>query len=189
MGRLARIDRDHALSWLHRHSASVHGDVALIFARAERETRRHAREDAWSEARDYVRGRMTEWERGWGFHASDAYVALEVCPKLARALRSYERHVQTGDEQHLVGNELLKLLEPDAFQALGEWMLELGETEHHRIWEEVIRYTRRRGRELVQEGRMPRDMDWDACENFSAKAAHVAEILVTEFDARARKTV
>ena len=105
--------------------------MALIFARAERETRRHAREDAWSEARDYVRGRMTEWERGWGFHASDAYVALEVCPKLARALRSYERHVQMGDEQHLVGNELLNLLEPDAFQALGEWMLELGETTEH----------------------------------------------------------
>ncbi len=189
MGQLARIDREHVLEWLHHHPRSVHGDVALIVARAEREARRHAREDAWAEARDYVSLRRQEWQRGWGFHASDAYVALEVCPRLARALRSHERHVQQGDEKHLVGDELLRLLEPEALQALSEWALEVGEQEHHRIWEEIVRYTRKRGRQLVRDGQMQRDLDWDHCENFAAKAAQVADILIREFDARARITV
>ena len=189
MGRLVQNDREHVLEWLRHHPGTVHGDIPLIVARAERETRRHAREDAWAEARDYVADRKEEWQRSWGFHASDAYVALEICPRLARALRTHERHMQPGDERHLVGEELLRLLEQDAIEALAEWALEVGEQEHHRMWEEIIRYTRRRGRELVREGRMERDLDWDHCENFSAKAARVAEILIREFDSRARIAV
>jgi hypothetical protein len=184
MNQLATTGRKDVLEWLHRHPRSVHGDVALIVARAERETRRHAREDAWSEARDYIRQRRVEWQRGWGFHASDAYVALEVCPRLARALRNHERHVQQGDERHLVGEELMALIEPEALDALAQWTIDVGEREHHRIWEEIIRYTRKRGRELVRDGQMRRDLDWDHCENFAAKAAQVAEILIREFDSR-----
>ena len=186
MGRLASNDRAHVLEWLSHHPRSVHGDAALIVARAERETRRHAREDAWSEARDYIEERREQWERSWGFHASDAYVALEVCPRLAKALRGHERHVREGDERHLVGEELMRLLEPDAIDAIAEWAREVGEREHHRIWEEIVRYTRKRGRELVRDGEMQRDLDWDHCENFAAKAAQVAEILIKEFDSRAK---
>jgi len=179
-------DRERVLEWLARHPRSVHGDIALVVARAERETRRHARQDAWNEARSYVEAQMHQWERGWGFHASDAYVALEICPRLARALRTHERHVRKGDERHLVGDELVALLEPEAIEALAQWTLDVGEREHHGIWEEIIRYTRKRGRELVHNRQMERDLDWDHCENFAAKAARVAGILIREYDSMAR---
>ena len=186
MGQLAptNFDMDRILDWFHDHDDAVRGDPDRLIARAELAVREHADDDAWREARDYIEAKMHQWERGWGFHASDAYVALEVCPQLARQLRAHERHVQQGDEEHLVGRRLLAMFDPRGREVLREWALEVGEREHHRAWEEVVRYTRRRGRELVRSGRMPRNMDWESNENFAAKAATVASILAEEFDVR-----
>lgn len=188
MTRLTSSGRKHVLEWLSYHPRSVHGDAVSIVARAERATRRQARENAWSEARDYIERRREEWKNGSGSQASDAYVALEVCPQLARALRSRERHVREGDERDLVGEELMRLLELDAIEAIAEWTLTVGEHEHHRIWEEIVVYTRKRGRELVRTGEMQRSLDWEHCKSFSTKAARVAEILIAEFDSRATRS-
>jgi len=160
--------------------------VASAPSRAASAVREQADDDAWREAHDFVEQRMHQWEHEWGFHASDANVALEICPKLARQLREHERHVQPGDEEHLVGRRLLAMFDSRGRDALREWILQLGEREHHRAWEEVVRYTRRRGRELVRSGRMPRDLDWEHSENFAAKAAAVAAILAEEFETRGR---
>ena len=45
---------DRVMDWFRHHPESVHGNPQRLVARAEHAVRRHAREDAWAEARDYV---------------------------------------------------------------------------------------------------------------------------------------
>ena len=179
------LSHDAVVGWFHDHPDAVRGDADRLVSRAEAAVRQHVWEDAWREARDYIEQRMHEYERSWGFHASDAYVALEVCPKLARSLRTHERHVEPGDEAHLVGERLLSMFDEEGKRLLGEWALQLGEQEHHKVWEDIIRHTRKRGRELVRAGRLSSDLDWETTANFAAKAAMIAALLVAEYDARA----
>lgn len=186
MGHLAWTDRTQVLEWLYHHPGSVHGDAAVIIARAERETRRRAREGAWAEARDTVGRYVQRWEKRWGAPASDEFVVREVCPSLARTLRNNERHIQPGDHISLMGQELANLLEPDALEAISEWAVEVGEQEHHRIWQEIVAYTRNRGRELIREGKLPSDDEERRRDDFAAKAAQIARILTREFDSRSR---
>ena len=186
LGHLAWTDRTKVLEWLNHHPSSVHGDAAIIIARAEREARRRAREGAWAEARDTLQRYGRRWETRWSAHASDEFVLREVLPNLARLLSKNERHVQPGDHLQLVGQELISLLEPDALEAISEWAVEVGEQEHHRIWQEIIEYTRTRGRELMREGKLPTDESGRSRSQFTAKAAQLTRLLIREFDSRAR---
>ena len=192
MGQLADLSTSpfsstgRVLDWFHDHPRAVRGDPDHLIARAEQLVRQHASEDAWLEARDYIEERMRDWQRSWGFHASDAYVALEVCPKLARALRMHERHMSPGDELHLVGQRLLAMFDEQGRDVLADWAPSVGEAEHHRTWEQIVRYTRKRGRDLVRAGKLSRELEWESTANFAAKAAAIAAILVAEYDARAK---
>lgn len=177
---------DGVIGWFHEHPDAARGDADRLVVRAEQRACRHAREDACLEARNYIEARMHAWEHGWGFHASDAYVALEVCPMLAEDLRSHERHVAPEDAPHLVGRRMLAMFDDRGRRVLTDWIIELGEREHHRAWEDIVRFTRRRGRDLVRSGRMPHNtLDWEHTANFAEKAAAIASILVDELEARA----
>jgi hypothetical protein len=180
------MDREHVLHWLHEHPESVHGDVDLLCARCERAARLHAAEDAWIEARHRAEECMHRWEHQWGFHASEAYVAREACGMVARDLKGHEPHPHRGDEEHLVGRKLLEQLEPEAREALADWIVELADAEMHRTWREIVRYTEHRAATLRKEGRLSEDLDWEETANFKARAARIAALLMGEFGAHAK---
>ncbi len=186
MGHLGWTDRTKVLDWLYHHPSSVHGDAAVIMARAERETRRRAREGAWREARDLVRPYTAHWEKRWGAQASDDFVANEIFPTLARVLRQSERHVKHGDHVELVGKELTSVLEPDALEAIADWAVEVGEQEHHRVWQEIVQYTRTQARELLRDDPPAAGSQTAQPTNFAAKAARMTRLLEREFDNRSR---
>jgi len=155
-------------------------------ARAERETRRRAREGAWREARDLVRPYTTHWEQRWGAQASNDFVANEIFPTLARILRQSERHVKHGDHLELVGKELTSVLEPDALEAIADWAVEVGEQEHHRVWQEIVEYTRTEARALLRDDKSPGGSQAVRPANFAATAARITRLLAREFDHRSR---
>ena len=182
------MDRAHTLSWLHRHPDSVHTDPDVLVDRLEHAIERHTHEDAWLEAKQYAERRVADWATDWGFHASDAYVARETCMAMARALRRHEPHFHHGDEEHLAGAENLADLEAPARRVVEEWILERAEEEMHRIWREVVNFTKREARALSESGQYSDDLsDWDANANYKVRAACIAQILAQEFEAHANR--
>jgi hypothetical protein len=178
------MDRQAVLSWLREHPAAVHEDPEALLERFEQEIRRHATADAWKAARAHVEERQHEWEQRWGFHASQAYAAKEICPELARELKGMEPHFEKGDEPHLVGEALLQRLEPEGRREAEEWIRDVANEVEHKIWQEIVAYTKRRGADLVREGRVSSDLTWEHTDGFGQQAARVAKILLEEFDAR-----
>jgi hypothetical protein len=181
------MDRDEVVRWLEEHAGQVHGDApAELVARCEGEVRRHAAEQAWLAAKAYVEGRMHEWEHEWGQHATESAVAREVCPMLAKELRKREPKVQPGEESVLAGEELLNELEPEAREKVGEWVRELAQQVEHTIWREIVRFTKRDGGRMVRDGRASTDDSWEATENYAHKAAHVAQMLIDDYEKQVR---
>ena len=81
------------IHWLEQHPQPIGRDPEALVDRCEREVRRHAAEDAWLTAKAYVEGCEHEWEHSWGFpRASEMFVALEVCRRLARELETRRLH-------------------------------------------------------------------------------------------------
>ncbi|HEM47408.1 MAG TPA: hypothetical protein ENO23_10245 [Alphaproteobacteria bacterium] len=180
------MDRDEIVRWLEQHPGQVHGEVPReMVERCEDAVRRHAAEHAWAAARAYVEGRMHEWEHEWGQHATESAVAREVCPMLAAELKRREPHVQPGEERALVGDEILNALEPEARAKVAEWVRELAQQVEHKIWLEIVRFTRRDGRRMARDGRASSDDSWEATENYAHKAAHVARMLIDDYEAQA----
>jgi len=179
------MDRDEVVRWLEAHAGQVHGAVpAALVARCESEVRRHAAEHAWRAAEAYVEGRMHEWEHEWGQHATESAVAREVCPMLAQELKRREPHVQPGEAGALAGEEILRALEPEARAKVVEWVCELAQRIEHEIWREIVRFTKRDGRRMAKDGRASSDESWEATENYARQAAHVAQLLIADYEAQ-----
>ena len=175
------MNHDQIVQWLESHREQVDGAPADLVASCEHEVRQHAAENAWKAAEAYVEGRMHQWEQQWGQHATESAVAREVCGLLAGDLRRHEPSVVEGDEARLAGDELLARLEPEARERVGEWVLELAQQVEHRIWKEIVRFTRKDGRSMVKEGRVSSDESWKATENYAHKAAHIAQLLLEDY--------
>ncbi len=182
------MDRKAIEKWLKEHPADVHGAPAEIVEACEREVRHQAAADAWNAAASWVEGRMHQWEEQWGFHASESSVAKETCAMLARELAKHEPTVREGYEDELAPEEILALLEPAAQEKIKEWILDLAREVEHAIWREIVRFTRKEGRTLVKEGRVSDDHSWEGMGNYSQKAAHVAELLIADYNQHARET-
>ena len=179
------MDRASMIRWLEQHPQTVGRDPAALVEHCEREVKRRAVEDAWLSAKAYVERVEHEWEQSWGFpRASEAFVALEVCRRLARELEHREPHVEPGDEGHLIGEKLLQTLDPEARRQLGRWALELAEAEEHLAWLEIVHLTRTHARSLVRRGALSRDVSPQSG-NYFAKAAGVAHRLVEEYEVHA----
>ncbi len=179
------MDREGMIHWLEQHPQPIGRDPEALVDRCEREVKRHAAEDAWLAAKAYVEGCEYEWEHSWGFpRASEMFVALEVCRRLARELQHIEPHPEPGDETHLIGPKLMRSLDPQARAKLGDWARELAEAEEHEVWEQIIHFTRIHGRMLAQQGLLSNDMSPESG-NYFAKAAGIARRLAEEFEAHA----
>jgi hypothetical protein len=179
------MDRGEVLHWLEEHPREVHGAPSEIVDRCEAEVRRHAAENAWGAAKAYVEGRMHEWEQEWGCHATESSVARTVCPMLANELKRHEPLVRPGSGREWAGPELLAVLDPEARQKVIEWVRELAQDVEHRIWKEVVRFTRNEAKSLVRAGRVSDDDSYEATENFAHKAAHVAQLLIEDYERQA----
>ena len=179
------MDRASMIRWLEDHPQTIGRDPTALVDRCRREVLRHAAEDAWLTAKAYVEQCEHEWERSWGFpRASETFVALEVCRRLARELQHVEPHVAVGDEEHLVGEKLMHSLAPPARQKIGDWARELAEAEEHAVWERIVRFTRAHGRALARQGVLGNDVSPESG-NYFAKAAGIAHRLVDAYEAHA----
>jgi len=181
------MDREEIRAWLESHRELVHGAPAELLDEIEASVRRRAREEAWRAAEAYVTGRMREWEHAWGFHATETCVAREVCALLATHLRQREPTVGREDAPRLAGSRALEAFEPEAREAVEGWVRELAADVEHRLWRQIVQFTRREGPRLVREGRVSTATSWESTENWAHQAAHVARLVVEDYEARARE--
>jgi len=179
------MERDEILHWFEEHPDAVHGDAREILTRCERSVRRHAREDAWMAAKHYVeRRRHAEGATG-GMHASEAYVAHEVCHQLANELASHEPHPGAGDEDHLAGGPVKAAIDGKGWEVLASWILEVAREEEHKTWLEITRYTDRLARELIKKHHLSDDCSLDHSKCFGDVAARISQILEADFERHA----
>ncbi len=179
------MERKEVERWFQEHPSAAHGDPEEILSRCERAVRRHAAEDAWLAAKRYVEERGREWETEWSPPASEAFVTPEVCHTLAWELRTHEPAPEDADADHLAGGPVMDALEPEGWAFLRRWVRELASEEEHRIWQEIVQFTNRRGRSLARERKLSQDWDWDAEHRYTVIAAHVAEILAHDYSVHA----
>ena len=179
------MNRATVVEWFHQHPDLVHGDAGAIAERCERAVRRHAREDAWVLAKRYVVGRQQVWEETLGAHASEAFVAREVCQQLAQELRNHEPAPQPGDEAHLAGGGVKAALEQGAWEYLIPWIMELARDEEHETWREIVRYTKRQAQELIRSHHLSSDSTFDQMRCYGVVAAQIAGILAHDFSEHA----
>ncbi len=176
------MTRDEILHWFEEHRGAVHGDPDDLVQRCERAVRRHAREAAWLAAKAWAERRQRDFEaEPWGNHASDAFVAAEVCHQLAWELAHHEPGVAAGSEERLAGGPLRRALEDEAWQTAAPWIRALAAAVEHATWGEIVRFTHARGRSLVRERHLSYDCDLDHARHYPEIAAEIAATLAQDY--------
>ena len=175
------MERDEILHWFEEHPEVVHGDAREILTRCELSVRRQAREDAWMAAKHYVERRRHAEEAPVGSHASEAYVAHEVCHQLAHELGCHEPHPGAGDEDHLAGGPVKAAIDGKGWEVVASWILEVAREEEHKTWLEITRYTDRHARELIEKHHLSDDCSFDRSSCFGEVAVRISQILEDDF--------
>ncbi len=181
------MDRKQLTRWLVDHRDAVHGDLDQVLDRCEQQVRRQAARDAWLAARDIAERRRAEWEQSFGFHASAAFVARELCHRFAEQLRALEPHVVDGDEERLAGGAIDADFEPEAREPVREWVHDLAVQAEHEAWREIVRFTDHRGKEIVKEDHLTDDLVWERTHSYAETAAQVAAHLARDYEEHARR--
>jgi hypothetical protein len=181
------MNRAEVLRWLEEHPAQVHDLPRELVDRCEGAVREHAAEDAWQAARAYVEGRMHEQEHVFGGVSSEAYVAKEITAALARELVRHEPSVEAGAEVHLAGEEILGALEPEAREKVIEWVCQLAREVEHQVWAEIVRFTKQEGKSLAHSHEVSDDVRWEAAGNYPKKVAHIAQLVLRDYDEHCRR--
>ncbi|HVP30598.1 MAG TPA: hypothetical protein VMW35_15700 [Myxococcota bacterium] len=174
-----------AVLWLRHHPYVVHGDVDAFLSRCERDLRLHSSEDAWRLAKELAEARAHEWHERVGYHASEDAVAQEICPDFARELRRLEPRLEGRHAEDLLDPGLWEQIEPEGRAALRDFARSIADDARHRAWREVVRFTRHRGTTLDREGKLRHGHDWDDLEGYGHVAAHIFELLASDYDERA----
>lgn len=180
------MNRDDVLRWLMQHPSSVYADPGSVISRCERAVRRHAVEDAWLAAKRYAEVRRRQFEaEGWGNHASEAFVTEEVCHQIAYELRHREPLVEREDAERLAGGTVQGAVDGDGWEVLVRWILDLARDQELSTWREIVRFTNRRGRELVRERHLSHDCDLEHTRHYPEIAAQVADALAHDYSLHA----
>ena len=175
--------RDEVVLWLQTHPHAIHADPLDIVRRCERSVRHHAAAIAWRDAREYVRARRRLWEERWGYECfSDDFVAREICALLAHELQHRGPLLPDEVEDELAGEAVLADLEVPAWLHMRAWVRELALEEERATWRHVVRFTRKRGRALAREGRMP-EAHVASERSYAGRAVSVVDLLMKDFDA------
>lgn len=179
------MDKNQVLKWFEEHPDRVHGDVRAVLERCERSVRQHAREAAWTAAKRYVEQRRHETQGELGAHASESYVAREVCHRIADELLRHEPHLEAGAEDRLAGGFVKAAVEGEGWEVLVPWILEMGREEEHRTWVEITRYTNHLARELIRKHRLSDDTQFDHTKCFGEIAQRIERLLERDFELHA----
>jgi len=177
--------KDATYEWLTSHPETVRGEALAIMERCERSVRHHAASTAWRDASRFLGSRRQLWERRWGYEVeSDDFVAREICALLAHELQARGPALPDGAEEELADADVLADLDRVAWVHMRPWVRELALDEERATWKHVVRFTRKRGRALAREGRLP-EAKAAAERSYANRAAGIAGILMSEFDAMA----
>ena len=179
------MERNHLEDWIKHHPGSIHANSKALLDQGEHDALDHAHHDAWTQAKKIAEKSLRGFRGSNGYPASDAFVAREVCRELARELKLHEPTPDdpSGSEEEWVNRSLLDSLEPDAQPKFIEWIHEMAAKEEHATWMEIVRFTDRRAKGLIQERQLTDQCDWDLDHRYSIVAARVLKMLITDFEA------
>jgi hypothetical protein len=85
-----------------------------------------------------------------------------------------------------VDDDVLSVLDPEARTIIFEYVHDLALGEERRVWKEIVRFTRKRGRTLVREEHLSSDLSFDGTNVYSETAVRVMGILARDFQRHAR---
>lgn len=179
------MNRLQLITWLRGHPEAIHSNPDELLDRCERSVRSRAAEEAWLRAKSIIEEQARAWESAWGSPATEAYVAREVCHELAGELRHRLPALEPGSEERLAGDGVLEVVEPEAQELLRAYIHDLALAEEHRVWLEIVHYTNGRGRTLVREGRVSRELTRDPNHHYAKMAEKVTRILAEEYEQQA----
>ncbi len=180
------MKRSEVLDWLIQHTEHIHDIPEQVLSRCETEVRKHAQEDAWLHARDIAEEHNQHWRHSWGAHASETFVAREICRGLADEFKRNEPIPAEGHESAFVDEDVLGVLDPEARTIILEYVHDLARGEEHRAWKEIMRFTRKRGRALAREEHLSSDRSFEGTHAYSETAARIMGILASDFQHHAR---
>lgn len=176
------MERSNVLEWFERNPAMVQGDAAQFVSRCEEAVRRHAREAAWMAARHYVEQQRHDLQEHHGAHASEAYVAREVCEQLSEELLRNEPDVCAGSEEQLAGELVKTAVTSAGWEALVPWILEIGREEEHLTWLAITEYTKQRAKDLIRSHHLSDSTDLDHTACYGEVARRIERLLERDFE-------
>lgn len=184
------MERDEVLDWLTSHPQEVHEAPEDIVCRCEESVHEHATEEAWRKAREVARERERYWrDDGGGAHASEAFVAREVCSELASELRRLEPVPGVRDAGAYVRDSALRPLGAAGRSLMLRYALDLAREEEHTVWLQVMDFTRKRGLDLARQPGFSHQLDFEKTHGYAETAARVMHILAEDFERQAQAPI
>ncbi len=180
------MKRSEVLDWLTRHTEHIHDIPEQVLSRCETEVKKYAKEDAWLHARDIAKKHNHHWGHFWGAHASESYVARQVCSDLADELKRSEPIPANGHESDFVDDDVLDVLDPEACNIMLDYVHDLARGEEHDVWREIMRFTRKRSRTLALDEHLSSDLSFEGTHTYSETAVRVMGILARDFQHHVR---
>ena len=177
------MERNEVLDWLRKHPEAVHETPEEVLSRCEAEVHHHVLAEAWLHAREVARERERYWRGdGGGAHASEAFVAREVCRELAAELRRLEPIPEENRASEYVDSDVLSVLEDDARRLMLRYVLDLARREEHATWLEVVHFTREKGLALGRHRTFSRQLDFERTHGYAETAARVMHLLAEDYE-------
>jgi hypothetical protein len=182
------MERNEVLDWLHDHPQEVKDAPEDVIQRCEDAVHERVSEETWLHACEVARERERYWrDDGGGAHASEAFVAREVCRELAAELRAMEPMPQSGQAPAYVDAASLAPLGRAARTLMLRYAFDLARREEHEIWLHVMDFTREKGLALAQQRGFSKQLDFDRTHGYAETAARVMHILADDFEDRAHR--
>jgi hypothetical protein len=111
--------------------------------------------------------------------------AREVCHKLAEELSHHEPSPQDGDEDHLLGAPLKAAFDEEGWSVMTRWIMTLARQQEHESWQEIVKHTDQRARELIDRHHLSDDTRFERTKCFGEIASRVAALLERDYAAHA----
>ncbi len=180
--------RNDLLDWLQRHPGAVEGRAADTLDAVEHEVRRYARELAWHRAIDLAHERGEAWShRSRGMHCPEDWAACEFCREFASDLRSLEPVPEAGSEEEFAGKTLLGRFRGEARSRAIPWVHDLAAEAEHAAWSEVIRFTRHRADQWIEDGTVSTEERWELTHSYTDAAVHASRLLEQDYALQAHQ--
>lgn len=180
------MERNEVLDWLHDHPQEVKDAPEDVVKRCEDAVHEHVSEEAWLHACELARERERYWlDDGGGAHASEAFVAREVCRELATELRGMEPVPRSGQAGAYVDAGALAPLGKAGRTLMLRYVFDLARREEHETWLHVMDFTREKGVALARQRTFSKQLDFDRTHGYAVTAARVMHILADDFEERA----